>query len=81
MWVFGLQLYILHCILQALLSFVGSLEPVNPRHFRVLVSGLPRPWELPRENRHLPLVDAGIEGFTLVIAENMEVHKVFLLYS
>lgn len=57
------------------MSFVSSLEPVNPRHFRVLVSDLPRPRELPKESVHLSLRDVGIQGFTLVIAENVEVRK------
>lgn len=55
---------------QAVHYFVGSLESINPRHFRLLVSDVPQRRVLHREGT---LIEAGIFGFTLIIPENTKV--------
>ena len=53
---------------QAIRSFVGSHESINPRQFRVLVSDGPVPTELPSCTG--PISQLGLSAFTVLIGEN-----------
>lgn len=59
--------------MQDLYAYVGSLEQMNPRHYRLLVGTVPRPLELSRQTPHLTLSDAGFGPLTPIIAENVQV--------
>lgn len=58
-----------------LFAFVGSLEQINPRHYRLLVGTVPHPTELSSNSSQVSLRDAGFGPLTLVIAENIQVHS------
>lgn len=55
---------------QEVYAFVGSQQPVNPRHYRLLCSDLPRPRPLPRTGT---LTASGLSGFVMIIVENIKV--------
>ncbi len=47
--------------------YAGSRNPVNPRHFRLLLIDVPQPRILPHEGT---LQTSGIAGFNVIIVEN-----------